>query len=263
MKATMIATFIGFIIGIMPGAGGGPAAFISYAEAKRWSKHPEKFGKGSEEGLAAVETANNAVIPGDLVPTLGLGIPGSTATAIFMAAMVMQGILPGPRLVQTEPRLVYSLFAGMMTATTFMLVLGILTIGPSVYITTISRPAVMVVTMALVTVGIYSLNLNIFDVFIAWIFGILGYFMYRYGYSPPAAVLGLVLGGIIERSFRRGMVMSRGSLLAFISRPATAAILLLALATLLYPIIMDLRYRRREAVAEATQLDEGGDHSQT
>ena len=153
MRATTLGTIIGTIVGIMPGAGGTIAAFISYNEGKRWSKTPEQFGKGSLEGVAAPESANNAVTGGALVPLLAFGIPGSNAAAIMLGALMLQGLRPGPMLFEKNPEIVYSLFVGMIVGNIFMLIAGYLFIKPCIKIVNIAKPILMASIMALVMVG--------------------------------------------------------------------------------------------------------------
>lgn len=265
LRATWIGSVVGVILGIMPGAGGAAATFISYAEARRWSKEPNKFGKGSLEGLAAPEAANNSVVGGDLVPTLALGVPGSTSAAMVMTALIVHGIQPGPRLMQDEPMLVYSLFGGLITASLLMLIIGLVIIRPCVALINLPREMVSSGVMALIIVGIYSTNYSTFDVLVAITFGVLGYWMFRYGYSTAAMALGIVLGGVIERNLRRSVAMSGGQLDIFFTRPLTVLFLILAVLTAVYPWLVGLWGRRkpsaRSRVGEGAQNNEDAERT--
>ncbi|MDI7258509.1 MAG: tripartite tricarboxylate transporter permease [Thermodesulfobacteriota bacterium] len=244
-RSTTLGTIIGTIVGIMPGAGGAVAGFISYNEAKRWSKHPEKFGKGSLEGVAAPEAANNAVTGGAMVPLLAFGIPGSNAAAIMLGALMLQGLRPGPMLFQNNPDIVYSLFVGMMIGNVFMLLTGYLLIKPCIYVVNISKPVLMASILVLVTIGTYAINNNINDVWIALITGVVGYFMRKYDFSPSAMVLALILGFLVETSLRRSLVLSYGSISCFYTRPIALVMIILAILTLIFPIIRAIREARK------------------
>jgi len=249
----IIGTIIGIFVGVLPGAGGSAAAFIAYQQSKLWAKYPEKFGKGSLEGLVAADTANNAVYGGELVPTIALGVPGSLSAAIIMGALIMQGIVPGPLLMSRNPEVLEIFFGAMMAATVAGFVLGFLAIGPAIWVTSLSRPAVVMGTLALCTVGVFAIQWSMFDVLVAFIFGGVGYFMYQYGYSPAAAVLGFILGGLVEENFRLGMLMSGGDLRAFVTRPITAALLLVSALNLAYPYLAQW-WQGRKRVPAATEL---------
>jgi len=245
LRATTLGTIIGTIVGIMPGAGGTIAAFIAYNEGKRWSKTPEKFGKGSLEGVAAPESANNAVTGGAMVPLLAFGIPGSNAAAIMLGALMLQGLRPGPMLFQNNPDIVYSLFVGMIVGNIFMLVTGYIFIKPCIKIVNISKPILMASIMALVTVGCYAINNNINDVWIALILGVFGYLMRKYDFSPSAMVLAMILGFMVETSLRRSLVISYGNISCFYTRPIALVLIVLALITLIFPIIRSIREDRK------------------
>lgn len=240
-RATTLGTIIGTIVGIMPGAGGTIAAFISYNEGKRWSKTPEQFGKGSLEGVAAPESANNAVTGGALVPLLAFGIPGSNAAAIMLGAMMLQGLRPGPMLFEKNPEIVYSLFVGMIVGNIFMLIAGYLFIKPCIKIVNIAKPILMASIMALVVVGTYAINNNIYDVWVALAMGVLGYLMRKYDFSPSAMVLAMILGFMVETSLRRSLIIFYGDPSFIFTRPIALILIILAAMTLLFPIIRAIR----------------------
>lgn len=245
IRSTTLGTIIGTIVGIMPGAGGTIAAFISYNEGKRWSRHPEKFGKGSLEGVAAPESANNAVTGGAMVPLLAFGIPGSNAAAIMLGALMLQGLRPGPMLFQNNPDIVYSLFVGMIVGNFFMLATGYIFLKPCIWIVNISKPVLLASIMALVTVGTYAINNNINDVWVALITGTLGYLMRKYDFSPSAMILALILGFMVETSLRRSLVIYYGSFACFYTRPIALILIIMAIITLVFPIIRSIRDARK------------------
>jgi putative tricarboxylic transport membrane protein len=247
LRATVLGTLIGTIVGIMPGAGGTIGSFIAYSEGKRWSKHPEKFGKGSLEGVAAPESANNAVTGGAMVPLLAFGIPGSNAAAIMLGALMLQGLRPGPMLFQNSPGIVYSLFVGMLVGNIFMLATGYLFLKPCIWIVNISKPVLLASIMALVTVGTYAINNSMSDVWVALIAGGVGYLMRKYDFSPSAMVLALILGFMVEVSLRRSLVLSYGSYSTFYTRPIALGLILMAILTLVFPIIRSIRDARKKS----------------
>jgi len=246
-RSTVLGTVIGTIVGIMPGAGGTIGGFIAYNEAKRWSRHPEQFGKGSLEGIAAPEAANNAVTGGAMVPLLAFGIPGSNAAAIMLGALMLHGLRPGPLLFQNNPDIVYGLFVGMLIANVFMLIAGYVLIKPCIYIVNISKPALLASIMALVIIGTYAINNNLNDVWVALITGVLGYLMRKYDFSPSAMILALILGFMVETSLRRSLVLSYGDFSSFYTRPITLVLILMAIVTLVLPIIRAIRESRKKA----------------
>lgn len=237
-KATFIGTIVGLIAGVMPGAGMTVASFVAYNEAKRFSSHPEMFGKGSLEGVAAPETANNSVQGGDLVPALALGIPGSNSAAIMLAALILHGVMPGPLLLTQHADIVYGLFAALIIVNFLMLVIGFFMLRGAMAVVNVPPQYLIMGVMLLVTVGTYSINNSMFDVWTALAFGLLGYFMNKYGFSAPSMVLGMILGFLMETSFRRALIISDGSFMTFLERPISLAFIVLALLTLFYPVLM-------------------------
>lgn len=241
LPATLIGTVIGIIIGVMPGAGAAVSSFLAYTGSRRFSKDGDRYGEGVPDAIAAPEAANNASVPTSLVPLLAFGIPGSSSAAIMLGALVMHGLRPGPQLLSGKPEFIYALFGGLLTSTIAMYVLGRMFIKPWIYILNVPKHYLTTIILVLVIVGMLGLNLGVFQVYVVLIAGMIGFVMQRYGFNPVAAVLGLVLGALIEENFRRALVMSRGSLDIFLTRPVSAALLLLALASILYPIISEWR----------------------
>jgi len=180
-----------------------------------------------------------------MVPLLAFGIPGSNAAAIMLGALMLQGLRPGPLLFQNNPDIVYSLFVGMIIGNIFMLITGYIFIKPCIKIVNIAKPILMASIMALVTVGCYAINNNINDVWVALIMGILGYLMRKYDFSPSAMVLAMILGFMVETSLRRSLVISYGNVSCFYTRPIALTLIILALITLLFPIIRAIRDERK------------------
>ncbi|GAA0469501.1 tripartite tricarboxylate transporter permease [Alkalibacillus silvisoli] len=238
-KATSIGSVSGTFFGLMPGVGGTIGSWVAYNEAKRWSKNKKKFGKGSLEGVAAPEAANNAVTGGAMVPLLALGIPGSTTTAIMIGALMIHGISIGPIMFTETPEIPYSLFIGMLIAQFTMLVIGYLIIKPAIRISATPPPILLSVIFPLVFVGAYSISNHTFEVGVVLLFGVIGLLMKVYGFSPPATVLGLVLGGYIETNFRRALSMSSGDYLVFVQSPIALIFLILAVLSLAAPFIQN------------------------
>jgi putative tricarboxylic transport membrane protein len=235
---------------MLPGAGGAVAAFISYDTAKRWSRKPESFGQGSLEGVAAPETANNVVTGTALIPLLTFGIPGSNSAAILLAAMMLHGVQPGPLLFEQTPQTVYGLFVGMLVANLMMLVLGYLAVRPAVAVVNVQQPYLLAGILGLILVGAFAINNRMFEVWIVLGTGVLGYAMRRYGYNVLAMVLGLVLGFMVESNLRRSLLISRGDPWVFFTRPISCALLVLALTALIWPVVRQVRERKRMSSIE-------------
>jgi putative tricarboxylic transport membrane protein len=236
-KATFIGLVSGIVIGIMPGAGQTISALVAYSEAKRWSKTPELFGKGSLEGVAAPETANNCTQGGDMVPALALGIPGSGSAAIMLTGLILHGVQPGPLLFSTRPDITFNLFAAMIIVNILMLPVGYICIRALLRAIMVPAPFVVAGVLTLVTVGCFSISSGLFEVGVAFLFGIIGFALDRFGFSTPAVVLGLVLGRLVETSFRRALILSDGDLFTFFERPISALLLALAFLVVVYPFI--------------------------
>jgi putative tricarboxylic transport membrane protein len=224
---------IGVWIGILPGVGEDMAAWSSYATARRLSKNPDEYGKGSVEGLMAAETGDNASVPGGIIPALALAIPGSAPCAVLLAAMIIHGVQPGPMLMVQEPLFVYQVVAMVLLATIGILFFGLFFIRPLLMILRIPRSIMMPIIFVLCTVGSFSIAQRLFDVWAMLGFGTLAFVMRRYGYPVAPFVLGLVLGDILDKNLRRGLVLSDGDILPFFTRPLSAVIAALVLYTFL------------------------------
>jgi putative tricarboxylic transport membrane protein len=243
---------IGVFVGILPGVGEDMAAWSSYAAAKRASKERDQFGKGSVEGLMAAETGDNASIPGAIIPALALGIPGSAPAAVLMAAMIIHGVQPGPMLMTAQPQFVYDVVAITLVATLAILVFGLVMVRPIVQILRVPREIVMPIVFVLCVLGAYSIGQRLFDVYVMLAVGVVCFLLRRQGFPVAPFVLGLVLGDIVDKSLRRGLVLSDGSVLPFFTRPISAVLAAVVLAMLLaqVPAVRRL-FARRGAPAAA------------
>lgn len=243
---------IGVFVGILPGVGEDMAAWSSYAAAKRASKERDQFGKGSVEGLMAAETGDNASIPGAIIPALALGIPGSAPAAVLMAAMIIHGVQPGPMLMTAQPQFVYDVVAITLVATLAILLFGLVMVRPIVQILRVPREIVMPIVFVLCVLGAYSIGQRLFDVYVMLVVGVVCFLLRRRGFPVAPFVLGLVLGDIVDKSLRRGLVLSDGSLLPFFTRPISAALAAVVLAMLLAQVPAVRRLFARRGAPAAT-----------
>lgn len=232
-----ISALIGTFIGAIPGTGGDIASWIGYNEAKRLSKHPEEFGNGAPEGIAAPEAANNAVSGGALIPLLTLGIPGDSCTAIMLGALMMQGVTPGPLLMTTQPVKVYSIIISLFVANIFMCILGYGGIRIFSKISLIPMKWLNPIIFVFCAVGTFAINNSIYDVFMMIIAGIVGYVLVKLDFCMPPIILGLILGRTVEQNLRRTLTISDGSFTIFLHHPIAMVLLSIAVVSLFWPII--------------------------
>ncbi|MBK7472587.1 MAG: tripartite tricarboxylate transporter permease [Betaproteobacteria bacterium] len=223
-KTILRSGCIGTFIGIVPGVGEDIAAWSSYAAAKRASKEPEKFGKGSIDGLMAAETGDNACVPGAVIPVLTLAIPGSAPAAVLMAAMLIHGVQPGPMIMIQSPQFVYDVVAMMMFATIGILFYGLTLTKLMTRVLQVPQTVMVPIILVLCTVGSFAIAGRLFDVWVMLGFGILGFILKQLNYPMAPLVLGIVLGDLMEKSLRRGLVLSDGSLAPFFTRPISLVI---------------------------------------
>lgn len=247
MRQGPISGVIGTIIGIIPGAGAEIGAFVSYGQAKKTSRHPELFGTGIPEGIAAPEAGNNGVTGGALIPMLTMGVPGDAVAAILIGALTVQGLQPGPLLFTEHTTLVYSIFLGMFIANITVLVLGLSSLKLFVKVLSVPKSILTPMIFVLCVVGSYAINTNFFDVGVMLFFGIVGYFMQKADVSVSPAVLGLILGPMAESNFRRALLMSEGSYSIFFSSPIAWIFLLLTIVTLVGPTIGEMARKKRQS----------------
>jgi len=243
------SSVIGTFVGILPGAGSSIAAFMSYNEAMRFSKKKDQFGTGIPDGVVASETANNAVTGGSLVPLLTLGIPGNAVSAVFLGALTIQGLKPGPFLFIDQAPLMYSLFISLAIANLTFLVMGLSCVRIFPKILRISPTILSVVIILLGTVGSFAVRNEFFDVWAVFIFGIIGYILRRSKIPTGPVVLGLILGPMIESNFKQAMLISDGNLMTFVAKPICLVFLILALLSFFTPIIMELKRKAKTGSA--------------
>jgi putative tricarboxylic transport membrane protein len=254
---TLRSSLIGTAVGILPGAGGSIAGLIAYSEARRSSRHPERFGKGDPDGVIATEASNNATVGGGFIPTMVLGIPGTPPDAIILGALLVQGIKIGPTLFTDQSDIVYTFMFGLLIATLLMLPVG-LVMGRYAYKSIVHIPkSLLVPTVAFLTVlGSFAIHSNPHETQMMVILGIAAWVLQRYGFAPSPIVLGLVLGQIAEQGFVQSyMIGSATDNLAgmFFGRPISMGIIAFALLTLLYPLYVTLRSRQQDkSIAERT-----------
>ncbi|VTU33818.1 Tripartite tricarboxylate transporter TctA family protein [Variovorax sp. PBL-H6] len=242
---------IGVVTGILPGVGEDSGAWMSYAAAKAASSEREQFGKGSIDGLMAAETGDMSAIPGGIIPALALGIPGSAPSAVLMAAMIIHGIQPGPMLMIKTPHFIYDVVAMTTLATISILFFGLFLVRPLMLVLRVRRSVLMPIIFVLCTVGAYAIASRLFDVYAMLAIGIGAFFLRRRGYEMAPFVLGLVLGDLLDKSLRRGLVLSDGSIGPFFTRPICAALAAVTILTMLmYIPAVNARVRRAWGAAK-------------
>jgi putative tricarboxylic transport membrane protein len=233
---------IGTFIGIVPGVGEDTAAWTSYAAAKRASREKELFGKGSVEGLMAAETGDNACVPGAIIPVLTLQVPGSAPAAVLMAAMLIHGVRPGPLIMVESPQFVYDVITMMLFATLGILIYGLVLTRLLVQVLRARYQIIVPIIFVLCTVGAFAIAARLFDVWVMLAFGLLGFALRLLNYPMAPLVLGLVLGDLLEKSLRRGLVLSDGDVMPFFTRPISAV-----LCALIVLILLSRFFLRRRA----------------
>jgi putative tricarboxylic transport membrane protein len=245
-RAQLIGSVIGTLEGVTPGVGGSVAAFLSYNEARRWSREPEKFGHGSLEGIAAPETANGTVAYTALIPTLSFGIPGSNSTAVLLGALWLHGLQPGPMLFKTSAGFVETLYAGLLLAVAALFLLGLVVLSPCVWLVNRPKPFLLASILALIVSGAFSIDSSVFNIGIVLTAGVLGYALRYAGFPLLPLVLGLVLGSLIESNLRRSLLLSGGDLMIFLTDPVSCALLLCAAFVSLVPFVR--RHRTQKEI---------------
>ncbi len=230
-------SLIGFVIGVLPGAGATISTFLSYAVEKRLSKTPELFGTGVIEGVAAPEAANNASTGGAMIPLLTLGIPGSGTTAVMLGAIGMFGLQPGPLLFSKNPDFVWGLIASMYIGNVMLLVLNIAFVPAFVSVLKVPYRVLAPLIAIFCVVGVYSVNYSVFDLWLMLGFGLIGYLLNKMDYPLAPLVLALVLGGYLEVALRQSLKMSEGDISTFFTRPISASIMAVVVIIVLWPIL--------------------------
>jgi putative tricarboxylic transport membrane protein len=227
---------IGTGIGIVPGVGEDVAAWSSYAAARRASKEKEKFGKGSVEGLMAAETGDNACVPGAVIPVLTLAVPGSAPAAVLLAAMLIHGVQPGPLIMVQSPQFVYDVVAMMLLASIGILIYGLTLTKLLTKILQVPQHLIMPIVFVLCVVGSFAIASRLFDVYVMLAFGVIGFILRQLNYPMAPLVLGIVLGDLLDKNLRRGLVLSDGDLTPFFTRPISLVMFLIIAATILLSI---------------------------
>jgi putative tricarboxylic transport membrane protein len=244
-KSTAVGSAIGAFIGVIPGMGAGGASWFAYGASRKLSKKPELFGKGSPEGIAGPEAANNAVVGTSMVPLLTLGVPGSASNAVIMGAFIIQGIEPGPTLFENNTDLVYGILVGFLLTTIATYLLG-LTLTPA-FSRALKVPAHILVPVVLLLsiLGVYAASALMLEVWMALAIGMIVFVLSRFDFSTSGFVLAYVLGGVIEENLRRTLQLSDGSLLVFVTRPWACAFVIIMALMLAWMVYSSIRGRRK------------------
>lgn len=235
---------LGFVIGVLPGGGGVVSSLASYALEKRRAKDPSRFGKGAIEGVAGPETANNASSTSAFIPLLTLGIPANVVLALIFGALLVQGITPGPQLIEQNPEIFWGVIASMAIGNLMLLMLNIPLIGVFVQILRVRAGILGAFALLLTMAGVYSVNNDVTDMWVVLGFGVLGWLMKKTGFEPGPLVLAFVLGPILERAFRQSMLISGGSLDVFVTRPISGTLFGLMAVILVVSVVMARRRAR-------------------
>jgi len=237
---------LGFFIGALPGAGGTMAALMSYNNEKSLSKHPEEFGEGAIEGVAAPESANNAASVGAMIPMLTLGIPGSGTTAVMMGALLMLGLQPGPMLFQQQSTVIWGLIASMFIGNIILAVVNIPMAGLLVRVLAVPPKILYPIVLGLAFVGTYAISYSVVDFYILVIFGVVGYFMSKAKIPATPLILAIIVGNNMEQSFRRAIKISDGSLNIFWGSPLAVALIVITVFSIVYPVVSDYVKKRKQ-----------------
>jgi putative tricarboxylic transport membrane protein len=242
-------TIIGSIIGILPGAGAVIASFAAYTLEKRISKQPSRFGKGVIEGVAAPESANNAAAQTSFIPLLTLGIPPNAVMALMVGAMTIHGIVPGPQVMTKSPDLFWGMIASMWVGNLMLVIINLPLVGLWVSLLRVPYRLLYPSILVFCSIGIFSINNSPFDVVMAAAFGVVGYWLIKHDFEPAPMLLGFVLGPLMEENLRRAMLIARGDVTVFVTRPISASLLALSVILLLLAALPTLR-KQREVLAE-------------
>jgi putative tricarboxylic transport membrane protein len=251
--AILRGTGIGFFLGILPGGGAVIASFSSYAIEKRLSKHPEKFGTGVIEGVAAPESANNAAAQGAFIPLMTLGIPSNVVMALLLGALMIHGLTPGPLLMTRNPDLFWGVITSMYIGNVMLLILNLPLIPMWVRFLKIPYPILFPFILLFCLIGVYTINNNIFDIYLMIFFGIVGYLARKFEFEAAPFILAVVLGPMMEKAFRQSLIMFQGDFSVFIRRPISGVIFGLAVILLVLPLITG--GFKREKIARLKDAD--------
>jgi len=247
---TLRGTFIGSVLGILPGGGAMLSSFAAYTLEKKVSKHKDEFGKGAIEGVAAPESANNAGAQTSLIPLLTLGIPSNVVMALMLGAMIIHGIAPGPQVMTERPQLFWGLVSSMWIGNLMLVVLNLPLIGLWVKLLTVPYRLLYPSILVFMSIGVYSLSNVPFDVFLMALFGLFGYVCIKIECEPAPMILGFILGPLMEENLRRAMLMSRGDPLVFLQRPISLSFIVITIGLLAIIALPAIRKKREEAFQE-------------
>ncbi|WP_059103267.1 tripartite tricarboxylate transporter permease [Shouchella shacheensis] len=237
---------LGFILGVLPGAGATIASFIGYTTERKLAKNPEEFGKGSIKGLTAPEAANNAATSGSFVPLLSLGIPGSGTTAVMLGALLVLNVQPGPLLMTENPTLFWGVIMSMYVGNIFLLVLNLPLIPYIAKILAIPRAMLISLVIVFCIIGVYSISFNVFDLYLLLAFGVIGYLMRMFAFPAAPFILAFILGGMMEQSFRQAMTISGNDVSILFTKPIALSLLVVAVLSFFIPLLQSARKRRKE-----------------
>jgi putative tricarboxylic transport membrane protein len=243
-------TIIGSILGILPGGGAVIASFAAYTFEKKVARHPERFGNGAIEGVAAPESANNAAAQTAFIPLLTLGIPPNAVMALMVGAMTIHGIVPGPQVMTMQPELIWVMSASMWIGNLMLIVINLPLVGMWVSLLRVPYRLLYPAILVFCYIGIYSINNAPADVIIAAVFGIIGYWLVKHDFEPAPMLLGFVLGPLMEENLRRAMLIARGDVTVFITRPISGVLIGTAVFLLVIAALPTLRKRRDEVFVE-------------
>lgn len=230
-------TIIGFFIGMLPGGNPVIASFASYSVEKRFSKHPERFGKGAIEGVAGPEAANNSASSAAFIPLLTIGIPVSPVTALLLGALMIHGVVPGPSMITQKPEVFWGVISSMYLGNALLLILNLPLIGLWVRLLRVPYVYLSPAILGACIIGVYSIRNSLLDLLVMIVFGVTGYLMRRVDYEPAPLILGLILGPILEEHFRRSLNLYDGNFLLFFTRPISAIFLIAALLVIFFPLL--------------------------
>ena len=251
IPAVLRGTALGSLLGILPGGGATLASFAGYALEKKLSKYPERFGTGAVEGVASPEAANNAAAQTSFIPMLTLGVPSNAVMALMIAAMMLQGLTPGPQILVKQPELFWGLIASMWIGNVMLLVINLPLIGIWVKLLDVPYRLLFPIIIVVSCIGVYGTSNSTFDVWLTLMFGLIGFVLYKLGCEPAPLLLGFVLGPMMEQNLRRALVLSRGDPMTFVQRPVSLALLSLAFILLLLVVLPAFRRTREEAFKES------------
>jgi putative tricarboxylic transport membrane protein len=249
--AMLRSTVVGFFLGLLPGCAPAVTTFVAYDLEKRVSKHPEQFGKGAIEGVAAPEGANNATVSGGFVPLFAFGLPTGPALAVLLGGFMMYGLQPGPLLFKEQPEFVWAVIASMYIGNVICLILNLPLVGMWARIALIPFPILGPLIIIFSVIGAYSIRFLMFDVWVALVFGVIGYVMRKFRFPMAPLVLASVLAQMLETSLSQSLVISRGSPLIFFTRPIAAVFMALAILSIIRGFWVQIKYGRPEALVES------------